>query len=182
VYTIALNPNIYYNIRTFLLRNYQNPIFFSGRFSYIYVYMQPLDKNTLFSIFEAGDEHIYKEHGMEDTLNNPYVLMNMVVKGLENYKIMDQMYRQQYPKQYKNTRNVIQYKYFNKLLGYLERIDTKGFDSKYNIGDSYEIMHNIYMLESLMYYYENIEQYEKCATVKLYVTLLENYELPEVKI
>lgn len=144
--------------------------------------MQPLDKNTLFSIFEAGDEHIYQEHGMEDTLKNPYVLMNMVVKGLENYKIMDQMYKQQYPKQYSRTRNVIQYKYFNKLLGYLERIDTKGFNSKYTIGDSYEIMHNIYMLESLMYYYENLEQYEKCAIVKIYVILLENYELPEVKI
>lgn len=141
--------------------------------------MQPLDKNTLFSIFEQGDEHIYKEHNLEDQLSNPYVLMNMVVRGLENYKIMDQMYLQQYPKQYKATRKSIQYKYFNKLLSYLTRIDVKNFDPKFQIGDSYELMHNVYMLENLMFYYEGLEQYEKCATIKSYVELLETVKVPQ---
>jgi len=143
--------------------------------------MQPLDKNTLFSIFEQGDEHIYEEHGLEDTLNNPYVLMNMVVKGLENYKIMDKMYMHQYPKRYKATRKAIQYKYFNKLLSYLKRIDKSHFDDKYQIGDSYELMHNIFMLESFMYYYEGLEQYEKCAIIKNYVGLLESYRVPALE-
>jgi len=144
--------------------------------------MLPLDKNTLFSIFEQGDEHIYAEHGMEDTLSNPYVLMNMVVKGLENYKIMDQMYHQQYPKQYKSMKVAIQYKYYNRLLGYLERIDTKGFNDKYQVGDSYELMHNVYMLNNLMFYFERIEQYEKCAIIKTFTTLLENCELPQLNL
>ena len=143
--------------------------------------MHKLDKNTLFSIFEQGDEHIYKEHNLEDTLKNPYVLMNMVVRGLENYKIMDQMYMHQYPKQYKTTRKAIQYKYFNKLLQYLERIDASKFEDRFKIGDSYEIMHNIYMLEGLMYYYEGLEQYEKCSTIKKYVQLLESYRVPALE-
>jgi len=142
--------------------------------------MQPLDKNTLFSIFEQGDEHIYKEYGMEEELSNPYVLINMVVKGLENYKIMDQMYMHQYPKQYKATRKTIQYKYFNRLLAYLSRIDKKHFEEKYQVGDSYELMHKIYMLEGLMFYYEGLEQYEKCQIVKNYVELLENYRVPQL--
>ena len=139
--------------------------------------MQPLDKNTLFSIFEQGDEQVYEEFGMTDQLSNPYVLMNMVVKGLENYKIMDQMYQQQYPKQYKETRKAIQYKYYSNLLKYLERVSTKGFNDKYQIGDSYELMHKIYMLENLMFYFEKIEQYEKCAKIKEYVILLENCQV-----
>jgi len=151
-----------------------------GRFSSIYGYMHRLDKNTLFSIFEQGDEHIYKEHNLEDQLSNPYVLMNMVVRGLENYKIMDQMYMHQYPKQYKHTRRSIQYKYFNKLLSYLQRIDVQNFNPKFKIGDSYEIMHNTYMLQNLMYYYEGIEQYEKCAIIKKYVDLLENYRVTQL--
>ena len=50
--------------------------------------MQPLDPHTLFSIFEQGDEDIYKEHGLEDTLNNPFVLTGMVLRGVENYHII----------------------------------------------------------------------------------------------
>jgi len=142
--------------------------------------MQPLDKNTLFSIFEQGDEHIYKEHNLEDQLKNPYVLMNMVVRGLENYKIMDQMYMHQYPEQYKHTRKSIQYKYFNKLLSYLTRIDVNKFDPKFTVGDSYELMHNVYMLENLMFYYEGLEQYEKCATIKSYVELLQSTRIPQL--
>ena len=58
--------------------------------------------------------------------------MNMVVRGLENYKVMDQMYMHQYPKQYRTTRKAIQYKYFNKLLSYLTRIDVNKFENKFN--------------------------------------------------
>ena len=36
--------------------------------------MQPLNPHTLFSIFEKGDEEIYKEHNMEELLDNPFVL------------------------------------------------------------------------------------------------------------
>jgi len=48
--------------------------------------MQPLNKNTLFSIFESGDEEIYKE--ASDALKNPYVLMGMVLNGLQSYILM----------------------------------------------------------------------------------------------
>ena len=56
----------------------------------IFISMQPLDKNTLFSIFEVGDEEIYKEHGVEDQLNNPFVLMGMVLKlyNLKGYLLL----------------------------------------------------------------------------------------------
>ena len=75
------------------------------------------------------------------------------------------------------ARKAIQYKYYNNLLKYLERVSTKGFNDKYQIGDSYELMHNIYMLENLMFYFEKLEQYEKCAKIKEYVILLENCQV-----
>ena len=68
--------------------------------------MQPLDKNTLFSIFEVGDEEIYKEAGVENQLNNPFVLMGMVLRGLENYSIMDVMYMKRHPESYKEVREL----------------------------------------------------------------------------
>ena len=54
--------------------------------------MNKLDPHSLFQIFEQGDEEVYKEHDQEDVLNNPFVLMNMVTRGLENYELMCALY------------------------------------------------------------------------------------------
>lgn len=132
--------------------------------------MNRLDPNTLFNIFEQGDEEIYKEHGIEEALDNPYVLINMVVRGLENYTIMDQMYMYQYPKQYKGSRQVVKYKYFNKLYGYLKRIDITQL--QFEVGESYELSKSVKVMEDFLYYYERIEHYEKCALIIKYVNLL----------
>ena len=132
--------------------------------------MNRLDPNTLFNIFEQGDEEVYKEHGIEEALDNPYVLINMVVRGLENYTIMDQMYMYQYPKQYKGSRQVVKYKYFNKLYGYLKRIDITQL--QFEVGESYELSKSVKVMEDFLYYYERIEHYEKCALIIKYVNLL----------
>ena len=81
---------------------------------------------------------VYREHGVEDTLENPYVLMGMVLRGMENYNIMDNMYKKQYPKEYEKVKKMVQYKYFNKLYSYLARIDKITVESIYRIGESFE--------------------------------------------
>lgn len=134
--------------------------------------MQPIDPHTLFSIFEQGDEEIYKEHGIEDALKNPFVLMGMVVKGIENYFIMDQMYMRRYANKYKNVRNITKLKYFNNLYGYLERIDSDNFQDMYKIGESFSSVDSRNALDYMRLFYEKLEHYEKCATVKKYIDLL----------
>ena len=141
--------------------------------------MQPLDKNTLFSIFEAGDEEIYKEAGVEDQLKNPFVLMGMVLRGLENYSIMDMMYLRRHPEDYKNVRSITQYKYYIKLYAYLERIDSNKFDKMYKIADSFGRDETFAGLERLLRYFEKIEQYERCAVIKRYQDLLIDSYVPE---
>lgn len=138
----------------------------------IYRYMLPLDKNTLFSIFEQGDEEIYKEHNVTGVLDNPYVLMGMVIRGLENWNIMDIMYKRTYPEEYAKVRSSIKVKYMSKLVSYLERIDSTKFESIYTIGESFESKNVIMALHSLLMYFENIEYYEKCAIIKNYIDLL----------
>lgn len=133
-----------------------------------------MDPHTLFSIFEQGDEEVYKENGVQDTLNNPYVLMGMVLKGLENFGIMDMMYSKRYPEQYKQVKENIKYKYFNKLFNYLTRINLDKLEDVYKIGESFDSERVFISLESLKYYYEDIEQYEKCATIKNFQDLLLN--------
>ena len=132
----------------------------------------PLDKNTLFSIFEQGDEEIYKEHNVTGVLDNPYVLMGMVIRGLENWNIMDIMYKRTYPEEYAKVRGSIKVKYMSKLVSYLERIDSTKFESIYTIGESFESKNVIMALHNLLMYFENIEYYEKCAIIKNYIDLL----------
>ena len=134
--------------------------------------MQPIDPNTLFSIFEQGDEAIYKEHGVEGALDNPFVLMGMVLRGIENYNLMDIMYMRQYPEHYKKVRRITKYKYFNKLYGYLSRIRTQDFNETYSIGESFEIKNVDRALNTLRSYYEGLEEYEKCAVIRDYQSLL----------
>ena len=139
--------------------------------------MQPLDKNTLFSIFEQGDEEIYREYGMEGQLDNPFVLLGMVIRGLENYQLMDMMYMKRYPQHYKEVRNITKYKYYNKLYRYLNRIDSKEFSSVYKIGESFDMVKVMSSLEDMLRFYEGIEHYEKCAVIKRYQDLVSNKDV-----
>ena len=134
--------------------------------------MQPLDKNTLFSIFEAGDEQVYKENGIQDMLKNPFVLMGMVLQGLQSYHLMDIMYRRNFPEEYKRVAEGIKYKYYSRLYGYLNRIDSDKFETVYNIGQSFDKEDVFVGLEELRTYFENIEEYEKCAIIRNYTELL----------
>ena len=145
--------------------------------------MQPLDPHTLFSIFEQGDEAVYKEHGVEDALDNPYVLMGMVLRGMENYHIMDVMYKRQYPKEYKKVKKMVQYKYFNKLYSYLTRINNLTVESIYKIGESFDKGSVFLSLDNLRMFFEVIEEYEKCFIIKKFQDLLlEAPEFPEKKL
>ena len=134
--------------------------------------MQQLDPRTLFSIFEQGDEEIYKEHGMEDVLNNPYVLIGMVIRGLENYTIMDMMYMRTYPEQYKELRDTVKLKYYNGLYSYLTRIKLDSFEARYTVGEAYDSQDVLFGLDTLLYFYEELEMYEKCAVIKRYMDLV----------
>ena len=134
--------------------------------------MQPIDPHTLFSIFEQGDEQVYEENGVQGALNNPYVLMGMVLRGLENYSIMDMMYKKRYPEQYNEVRDTIKYKYYSKLYKYLSRIQLDKLEDIYKIGESYNSESVFISLEGLKMFFQDIEQYEKCAVIKNYQDLL----------
>ena len=77
--------------------------------------MQKLDPHTLFSIFEKGDEEIYRDNKVEGLLNNPFVLVGMVVNGIENYYYIDEIYANKDPERYAMVREKVKYKYFTKI-------------------------------------------------------------------
>jgi hypothetical protein len=131
--------------------------------------MQPIDPKALFSIFEAGDEQVYKENGVEDVLKNPFVLMGTILNGIENYHLMDIMYTRKFGENYKAVQSQVKDKYFNRMYGYLNRIDSTSFDEKHDIGEAFDYNAVTGALTTLLKYFEEIEQYEKCAVIKRYL-------------
>ena len=140
---------------------------------YEYLYkMQPLNPHTLFSIFEKGDEEIYEEHNMTELLDNPYVLMGMVLRGVDNYHTMDLMHLKHFGEQYKEVRFKVRNQFYNKLFKYLDRIDIMRLDSRYTITEEFNRDDIFSGLNVLLVYFEKREEYEKCATIKRYQDLL----------
>ena len=135
----------------------------------IFIDMQPVDPNKLFDIFSKGDEAIYKEHGVKNALDNSYVLMGMVVRGVENYHLMDVMYSRQYAREYKRNRRSIAMKYFSKLFSYLERIKEDPVKVIVEMENGFDLTEIVVALDFLREFYEKIEHYEKCAVIKTYI-------------
>jgi len=134
--------------------------------------MNKLDPHTLFSIFEQGDEEIYKEHNVLGVLDNPYVLIGMVVTGVENFTLIDGMYLLKYEEKYTRVRDGIKYKYYVKLFGYLQRLENSNIEEVYTIGEDYELSRSIDALLDLQIYFQELENYEKCKVISRFSDLL----------
>jgi len=142
--------------------------------------MNKLDPNKLFNIFNASDETIYEEHNIQHLFENPYVLMGMVVRGLENYSIIDGMYMMRYKEQYESVRETVKEQFYNRLYAYLLRINLKKFENIYVITEEYDKMGVFHALDQLLYYYQEKEYYERCAVIKSFDDLLRNTMTPPI--
>ena len=127
--------------------------------------MKKLNSDDLFNIFSIGDEEIYKEHKIEDMMDNTFILFGMVVRGVENYFIIDKMYAHRYQERYDSVRENIKLKYFNGLVNYLERIEALQSDTVLFLEDEFGLQAIKYALEEMLEFYKELEMYEKCAII-----------------
>ena len=141
--------------------------------------MKKLDTNQLFDIFQMGDEEIYKEHQAEDILDNSFVLFGMVIKGVENSYIIDQLYQKKYQEQYDSVRDSIKLKYFIGLVRYLERIGEIPEDTLYIIEDEFGLQAIDYALQEMLDLFIEVEHYEKCTVLSKFQRLFSLNQLVE---
>lgn len=127
--------------------------------------MKKLNSDDLFNIFSIGDEEIYKEHKIEDLMDNTFILFGMVIRGVENYFIIDKMYAHRFEERYDSVRENIKLKYFNGLVNYLERIEILQSDTVVDLENEFGLQAIKYALEELLEFYTEIEYYEKCAII-----------------
>lgn len=133
--------------------------------------MKRLDSKSLFDIFDAGDEEVYEQHGVQDILDNSFVLFGMVIRGVDNFYLIDQMYANKYQNEYVEVRDCIKLKYFTGLMKYLVRIDDIPLDTVSILQDEFGEEAIDYSLNEMLQVFEQDEQYELCSIIAKYLHL-----------
>jgi hypothetical protein len=127
--------------------------------------MKKLDSQNLFKAFSLeGDE----TNKLPEVPNDSFILFGTVLRGVESFYIIDQLYQMRYKDQYELVREKIKLKYFSGLMKYIDRIDDMSLDTVMYIEDEFGGQAIKYALEEMLQFFEQIEYYEQCITLKKY--------------
>ena len=89
--------------------------------------------------------------------------------AFENYYILNQIQQEQYGSQYLQVKSKIKHKYFVKLVNSLKKIDLNETPSIEKYAKEHDYTKLLNMLDGLRGYFENREEYERCAVIKKYI-------------
>ena len=98
--------------------------------------------------------------------------MGMTVTGVENFNLIDEMYLLKHKSDYAKIRPSVKYKYYSKLVTYLTRINIEEAQDAYTVGEDFDIERCLHSLNEMLEYFQDIEEYERCAIVFKYIDLL----------
>ena len=127
--------------------------------------MKKLDSQNLFKAFSLEEDG---SNELPETPNDSFILFGTVLRGVESFYIIDQLYQMRYPEQYELVREKIKLKYFSGLMKYIDRIDDMSLDTVMYIEDEFGGQAIKYALEEMLQFFEQIEYYEQCITLKKY--------------
>jgi hypothetical protein len=126
--------------------------------------MKPLDQHRIFQLFtdtistSVLDNEIYTE----PLYIHPYIKLGMVIRGVENFFILDGIMRYKHRESYERIQDTVQQTYFERLFNYLEGFDEKNYEHILeSLTHDNSSIH--YALTHMISHFENLEEYEKCA-------------------
>ena len=131
--------------------------------------MRELDPSKLFDLFDKEEE--IQEQSIDKkwiSKNNPFILMGMVVRGVENFYILQEIHSNKNNKEdlsKEEKRKVIKYSYYKSLFKYIQRINQ---DSMLDLEQC--LIHDLEIitlaLSDILSLFESYEEYEKCSIIK----------------
>ena len=131
--------------------------------------MKELDPSKLFDLFDKEEE--IQEQSIDKkwiSKNNPFILMGMVVRGVENFYILQEIHSNKNNKEdlsKEEKRKVIKYSYYKSLFKYIQRINQ---DSMLDLEQC--LIHDLEIitlaLNDILSLFESYEEYEKCSIIK----------------
>ena len=127
--------------------------------------MKKLDSQNLFKAFSLEGDNT---NDLPEVPNDSFILFGTVLRGVESFYILDQLYQMRYREQYELVREKIKLKYFSGLMKYIDRIDDMSLDTVMHIEDEFGGQAIKYALEEMLQFFEQIEHYEQCIVLKKY--------------
>ena len=148
--------------------------------------MKEFNKDIIFESFNVDAIERKEKELFGQKRNEPGFLMRFICKGLVNYTILDVVYRHKYGEKYMRVRDRLKYKLYNSFYCYLLRIPVDKINRNLNTSiitnpkkeDDTVPVYNA--LETLLKFFEGLEQYERCTFIKHYIDKLENNSIKEL--
>lgn len=135
--------------------------------------MKSLDGDSIFSIFNNIDQEEF--HHTEPT--NNFLLMGSIIRGVDNYFLLDQIYTNRYRERYFSVKDILKLKYFIQLVNKLRRVNEFKLETASFLVDEFGRSTIIYVFQYLLNYCEEQELFEDCIIIKKYFDIFNQNSL-----
>lgn len=124
--------------------------------------MKKLNPDSVFQIFNQDDKEIFQEAGIEHLMEEDYMLVGLAVKGIGNYKLLDDINKKKLKDLYLEIRDGVKYRYYCKLYNYLYRVKFNKLEELFDFVQVLGVrdVHDTFNI--LISYFQEVEEYEKC--------------------
>ena len=133
--------------------------------------MKEIDGDSLFSIFENGDQEVFNELYYASDINNSFIALGTLIRGVDNYILIDKIYRNRYGKDYDAFKDKLKLRYFLGLIAYLKCVNNFDNETARALLDEFGESCVIYNFQELLSFFEQQEEYEKCILLKKYLDI-----------
>jgi hypothetical protein len=135
--------------------------------------MKNLNLHNLKSIFSKKEEPTAQSPSELD-VDNPYLNYSIVIRGVSQLELLDEVYMNTNPEEYPKVRDRVKLRQFDFIYNILTKVplendkDVIEFILK-DLGKA-EVLTN---LNKIMNHFIEIEEYEKCANIQKYLQKVE---------
>jgi len=130
--------------------------------------MKPIPP-ILLDIFNYSDEQDVEGEGyagaVMDYTKHPYIILGSVIKGVENFYIMCEMFRNKYGEKFDTIEETLKQQYFDRLYGFLLRFDESNSEHVLE-AMKFDRSEVAYALLAMREHFEKREQYENCVKIR----------------
>ncbi len=126
--------------------------------------MKDIDASRLIRLFEntaSGNEF---EESLPDLHSHGYIILGMVIRGVENYYILCDMLTREHGEDFKKVQDKVEKSYFDRLFLFLDKLDIEN-PSMISQAIEHDTSSIEYALGALLRVFEAHEEYERCARI-----------------
>ena len=127
------------------------------------------------SIFDYDDQDDLNKEGFAkaviDYTQHPYIIFGTVIKCVENFFIISEMYRQKYGEKYQAIEQTVRKAYFDRVYTYLDKFDESKYEHVVE-ARKFTPQEIAFAMEELRDHFEGTEEYERCARIQKIYNIL----------